>query len=350
MEKTSGNLQGGNVVFRLFVAIATVTAALVSQAFALEPVDIYRTKSPAVVLIFAKVSETTRKGGTGFFINDKGLVMTNAHVITDKNDQAVSDISVYIKPAKVTGDFQRDLQDRHSARVLKFDRALDVALLQVDEVSSSIPQMYFADSDNVEVGQKVVAIGHPEQGGLWTLTSGAISARIKNLSRVEGKDMFQSDASINHGNSGGPLLDTNGMLVGMNTSTARASADGSAIVGINFALQSNVITHWLGQNNVKAAMAPQPAGAPPVAEKKAEAAPASPPPTPAAATAQASPPRREAEEKVVAQAKPAAKAQAPVAAIVTPPKPFEWNALEETIAEMEGLMSDMHKQVKKKFK
>jgi len=74
----------------------------------------------------------------------------------------------------------------------------------------------FADSERVVVGDQVYAIGHPEQGGLWSLTSGVISAYRQDHGGVPGKNLFQTDASINRGNSGGPLLDDNGNMVGIN--------------------------------------------------------------------------------------------------------------------------------------
>ncbi|MBI5179584.1 MAG: trypsin-like peptidase domain-containing protein [Nitrospinae bacterium] len=312
---------------RKLLVAAIVVAMCAGRVFALEPADVYRQKSPAVVLIFAKVDSNSRKGGSGFFIAGNGQVLTNAHVITGNDGQALQEIQVFIKPPKVTGDFKEDLQDRHPAKVVKFDRALDVALLQVEDLASSPMQVSFANSDNVEVGQKVVAIGHPEQGGLWTLTSGTISSRIKNISRIEGKDMFQSDASINHGNSGGPLFDTDGLVVGMNTSTARMSSDGTAIVGINFALQSNVIMKWLNQNEVKVAAAVPPKSA------QAEAARTE---TPKAAP-------KEALEK------PSAPGAAAEGKILTPKNPYEKEALEKTIAEMEDVILEMRGKVKKRM-
>jgi len=309
------------------ILAAIVVAVCAGRVWALEPVDIYRQQSPAVVLIFAKVDERTRKGGSGFFIAGKGQVLTNAHVITGNDGQALREISVFLKPPKVTGDFKDDLQDRHPARVVKFDRALDVALLQVDDMASSPAQVSFSDSDNVEVGQKVVAIGHPEQGGLWTLTSGTISARIKNISRVEGKDMFQSDASINHGNSGGPLFDANGLVVGMNTSTARTSGDGTAIVGINFALQSNVILKWLSRNDMQVASA-----APPKTAQSEAARTETPKAAPKAGNEQ-----------------PSAVGQAPEGKILTPKNPYEKEELEKTIAEMEGVIMEMRGKVKQRM-
>ncbi|MBI3794383.1 MAG: trypsin-like peptidase domain-containing protein [Nitrospinae bacterium] len=318
------SVNGGVVMLGL---LALLSASFgVPSAKAMEPVEIYREKAPSVVLIFAKIDANTRSGGTGFFINDKGTVVTNAHVVIGQDGSPMQEISVFIKPAKVTGDFQEDLQDRHAAHVVKFDRPLDIAVLSVDGITS-VPAVGFGNSDDVEVGQKVVAIGHPEQGGLWTLTSGAISTRLKNLSNVKGKDMFQSDASINHGNSGGPLLDSNGQLIGMNSSTSRKSADGTAIVGINFALQSNVIMRWLKQNNIGATAAP------------VQVAQNNPPPQP---------------KQHVKPTENTAKVEAPPPAqskpqIVTPPKPFKWNDLEATIKEMEELMGEMRGKIRDKF-
>lgn len=279
----------------------------VSVSFAMEPAEIYKKGAPSVVLIFAKVKEGSFNGGTGFFI-DNGVVVTNAHVIVDADNRPLSVITVYLKPEKVTGDMTEDLKEQCSASIIKYDRQLDIALLRVDR-SKNPATLDLADSEKVDVGDKVVAIGHPEQGGLWTLTTGTVSTRIKNLSKVEGKDMFQTDASINHGNSGGPLFDAAGSVIGMNTSAARVSNTGSAITGVNFAIQSNVIRKWVSGNYA-------PIAKPSVKEE-------------------------------VKEAPPSVKQEA--AKIVTEKKPFKWNELEATVAELQDLMGDMHQSVKKKF-
>jgi serine protease Do len=97
----------------------------------------------------------------------------------------------------------------------------------------------------VVVGDQVYAIGHPEQGGLWSLTTGVISAFRQNYGGVPGKNLFQTDASINRGNSGGPLLDTRGNMVGINSMIARKAADGMTITDVNYSIMSSVALNWL---------------------------------------------------------------------------------------------------------
>src|SRR5439155_16151077 len=96
------------------------------------------------------------------------------------------------------------------------------------------------DDSGVEPGDPVVAIGHPEQGGLWTLTQGVVSTVIADLGGVAGKNAFQTDASINRGNSGGPLIDRSGNIIGVNTSMARKAADGLTITSVNFSVRASV--------------------------------------------------------------------------------------------------------------
>jgi len=330
---------------RILFFIVFLAFAGQAGVYALEPVEIYRKDSDGVVLIFAKLSESMRKGGSGFIIRKDGLVVTNAHVVTDDNNNPIRNITVYLKPDRITGDLQSDLTRRYSAKILAYNRDIDIALLQVMDLPSVDTALRFADSREVEIGQKVVAIGHPEQGGLWTLTSGTVSTRIRDIGRVKGKHVFQTDASINHGNSGGPLLNDDANVVGMNTSAARLSRDGrTAIVGVNFALQSEVILKWLEDNGYRFSPAKAPA---PVAKvAKAEKAP------PAARKHEPAPaPEPEAKpapkpEKVeyVPSTKTGGKEK-----ILTPPKPFDWSELEETIAELEDMMGEMRGKIRKKF-
>ena len=96
----------------------------------------------------------------------------------------------------------------------------------------------------------MVAIGHPEQGGLWTLTTGTVSAQIDNFNAMQGKSVFQTETGLNRGNSGGPLLDTQGRMIGVNTAIARVAADGMPITSISFSLKSNVAKRWLGEQGL----------------------------------------------------------------------------------------------------
>jgi serine protease Do len=171
-------------------------------------------------------------------------------------------IYIYLKPPKITGDNAKDLTNRYKGRVLAFSPPdeLDLALIQIDQAPANLPTISFANPNNVEVGDEVVAIGHPEQGGLWTLTTGTVSTVILNFNGVKGKDVFQTEASVNRGNSGGPLLDDQGNMVGINTMIARQAADGLTITSVNFSLKSSVAVLWLGGQGMGLAYASPKAG------------------------------------------------------------------------------------------
>ena len=125
-----------------------------------------------------------------------------------------------------------------------------------------------------------MAIGHPETGGLWTLTTGVISAQLSDFQGVQGKDILQTEASLNRGNSGGPLLDQWGHMVGMATSISRRAADNLMITDINFALKSSVIRRWLANHNVVLAYGKRsrPPEKPPVTPPHVSVQPSIPPP------------------------------------------------------------------------
>ncbi|PIR19793.1 MAG: hypothetical protein COV48_00020, partial [Elusimicrobia bacterium CG11_big_fil_rev_8_21_14_0_20_64_6] len=206
------------------------------------PKAIYSKASKSVVLILCASSAGTGELGTGSVIDaQRRRILTNAHVvIQDSTRKPWGRISVYFKPARLTGDTRRDLVDAVSAKVVAWDSALDLALLEVERLAGGTPAIALGHPGAVSVGDRVAAIGHPEQGGLWTLTTGVISTVLADLGGVKGKNAFQTDTSINRGNSGGPLLDASGRLVGVNTSMSRKAADGLAITSVNFAVKADV--------------------------------------------------------------------------------------------------------------
>ena len=104
----------------------------------------------------------------------------------------------------------------------------------------------------IRIGEEVVAIGHPEQGGFWTLTCGRISGEIENQANMAGRDVYQTDTNVNRGNSGGPLLDRHGRLVGVNANIARVGAGNIPITGVNFAVKSVVAGKWLEKSGYPA--------------------------------------------------------------------------------------------------
>jgi serine protease Do len=230
------------------VALAAVVTFSSLTAFALAPKDVYKKSGPAVTLILGSDDGRSGSSGTGSIITPEGKMITNAHVILNAQHQPYKTIYVYLKPPKITGDNAKDLTNRYKGRVLAFSPPdeLDLAILQIESPPANLPTINFANPNNVDVGDEVVAIGHPEQGGLWTLTTGTVSTVIANFNGVKGKDVFQTEASVNRGNSGGPLLDDQGNMVGINTMIARQAADGLTITSVNFSLKSSVAVLWLG--------------------------------------------------------------------------------------------------------
>jgi serine protease Do len=302
------------------------------------PKELYERLGPATVLIIGSSKDGLGELGSGSVIDAQGRVITNAHVVTrDKDKEPYETIRVYFKPDHVTGDPKRDLRDPLPMRVARFDRALDLALLEPLTPYTPRATVVLGDSESLEPGEPVVAIGHPEQGGLWTLTSGVVSTVVADLGGVKGKDVFQTDASINRGNSGGPLIDRAGEQIGVNTSMARRAADGLTITSVNFSIKSAVVKKWLGDD-----------AAPVVAQAEPKAEPA------LAQTITA--PTPEAAAPAVLQ--PVAPAPRPVAkpvpskpAIVTPAKPYKVeDLLEKEMGEMEDLEKEMRGEVETRLK
>ena len=155
--------------------------------------------------------------GSGFIIDEKGIVVTNNHVIQDAKDIII----------RVNGDKE------FKAKVLGADPLSDIAVLQLETEEKFIP-VKFGNSDKARIGDWVIAIGNPFGLG-GTVTSGIISARNRSIGLSRYEDYIQTDASINQGNSGGPLFDMNGNVIGINT--AILGRNGS--IGIGFSIPSN---------------------------------------------------------------------------------------------------------------
>lgn len=320
----------------------TVTASASKPAAkTLSAKEIYQKDAPSVVLILAGRPTGQGELGTGSVIDAAGRVLTNAHVIVDdKTGEPYPSIKVYMKPAKITGDPKVDLADPIKAKVARYDRALDLAVLELD-LNPRVPALALGDDAGVETGDSVVAIGHPEQGGLWTLTQGVVSTVLADLGGVKGKDAFQTDASINRGNSGGPLIDRTGTIIGINTSMARKAADGLTITSVNFSIKSEIANRWLYGASRPAAVASAD-----VAVPAAD--------TPAAAPAAAAPAVPPAAPRVDDHAAPAAVASLPPApktkpVMVTPAKPFRADDLiEKQMKEMDDLGEEMHEEIQRR--
>lgn len=230
------------------------------EAKELTPREIYEQASPAVVMVMGHSdSGKGGSGGTGSIIDTDGVVLTNAHVVIDeKTGKPYPRLSVFLKPARVSGDTKTDLARMVRAKLVAYSSPLDLALLKLEGVAAPLPVIDLSDSDRTKIGDRVIAIGHPEQGGLWTLTTGVISAEVDNFNGVKGKHVFQTETSLNRGNSGGPLVDSEGHMVGVNTAIARVAPDGMPITSISFSLKSSVARQWLHEQGVVAGQMPVP--------------------------------------------------------------------------------------------
>ena len=157
--------------------------------------------------------------GSGFIIDSKGIVVTNNHVI-----QGADDIIVSVNGAK-----------EYKAEIIGMDPYMDLAVLQI-KTEEKFEPVSFGDSDKARVGDWVIAIGNPFGFG-GTVTSGIISSRNRDIGLTRYDDFIQTDASINQGNSGGPLFNLDGEVIGINTAIIAPGRSGS--IGIGFAIPSN---------------------------------------------------------------------------------------------------------------
>ena len=164
--------------------------------------------------------------GSGFIINKNGTIITNNHVINNAEDIVVR-----------VGDKE------YEAKVLGADPYSDLAVLKI-ETSEKFTPVKFGNSDKARVGDWVVAIGNPFGLG-GTVTSGIISARNRDINLTRYDDFIQTDASINQGNSGGPLFNLDGDVIGINTAIIAPGQSGS--IGIGFAIPSNAASNVINQ-------------------------------------------------------------------------------------------------------
>jgi S1-C subfamily serine protease len=197
-------------------------------------IDIYNRVAASVVYItntrtmatsFRSVGREVRQGsGSGFVWDREGHIITNYHVIRGAD-------KLYVKMTDGT---------TYDAREIGSERDKDLAVLKIDAPKSGLTPVKLATSRNLEVGQKVLAIGNPF-GFDTSLTTGVVSALGRQIEAVTGKaieDVIQTDAAINPGNSGGPLINSNGEVIGMNTAIVSPSG---AYAGIGFAVPSDTV-------------------------------------------------------------------------------------------------------------
>jgi S1-C subfamily serine protease len=207
-----------------------------------DPKGIYERESPGVVTVIATGLESgdgDQEGlGSGFVISGAGEIATNAHVVTSGEGAAIRKASkVYVR----FGD-----GNQVAAEVRGFDPFSDVALLKVDPAGLTLRPLPLGTTADLHVGAPVAAIGSPF-GEEQSLSVGVISGLDRSIESLTGFDTtgaIQTDAAINHGNSGGPLLDGRGRVLGINAQIQTSTGDGT---GVGFAVPVDVVKRSLAQ-------------------------------------------------------------------------------------------------------
>ncbi|MEW6758824.1 MAG: Do family serine endopeptidase [Acidobacteriota bacterium] len=171
-------------------------------------------------------------GGSGFIISPDGYILTNNHVV-----EGASKVRVTL-----------DETMNYDAKVVGQDKETDVALLKIE--ASGLPTLPLGDSNAVRPGDWVMAVGNPLMYS-HTVTVGVISAKGRRISSSSLDDFLQTDAAINFGNSGGPLVNIRGEAVGINTAITRSDFRGRAVEGIGFAIPINLVKAQLDQLKTK---------------------------------------------------------------------------------------------------
>jgi putative serine protease PepD len=232
-------LGGGAVIAHEFIdnpssAVGSPTTATARPISAnLDARQIYDASKNAVTYIVADTPEG-QATGSGFVVSKDGLIVTNDHVV-----DGASQVQVKIG----TSDKAQD------ATVVGADPSRDLALLKVD--AGNLPTLSLGDSSSVGVGDPTYAIGNPF-GLDHTLTTGIVSALQRSLQAPDGATIsgaIQTDAALNPGNSGGPLLDSSGKVIGVNSQIQTGSSSGAEAgnVGIGFAIPASTVKSFIAE-------------------------------------------------------------------------------------------------------
>lgn len=250
-----GGLMGGFAGYytaqkSILVAAPTVSAAIANPTTNVQPtspqqtnltlqedsavIDAVRKVRPAVVTVinnlptqrgfFGSISPTA--SGSGVIVDSKGYIITNNHVIAGQQSLQV----IFSDGSKA------------DTTIVGSDAVADLAILKVDKVPAVAT---LGDSSTLEPGQVAIAIGNPLGDYRGTVTVGVVSGLNRSVGRQQG--LIQTDAAINNGNSGGPLINTLGQVIGINTLVVRSTNDGNVAEGLGFAIPSNQVRDIMTQ-------------------------------------------------------------------------------------------------------
>lgn len=178
---------------------------------------------PGQMTIFGRTGDQT-VSGTGFFITDRGYIITNNHVV-----EGTREVSIILSDGT-----------EEKAAIVGTDKYSDIAVLKTDASVPAVARL--GNSDTLKPGQSVIAIGSPLGNFKNTVTTGVVSATGRSIDTGNGyqvEDLIQTDAAINHGNSGGPLVNLAGEVIAVNTLVVRNTGSGDVAEGLGFAIPVN---------------------------------------------------------------------------------------------------------------
>ncbi len=236
LSAAGGAFEFGTTVTERVAAPAALVPVPAGSAGAVPGFDagaVYRARIAGVVTISSVLPAGGEIGGSGFVVSGDGLILTNAHVVTNSGDTGVQPSGVH-QAQHVYVQFSNE--DKVEARVVGYDLFDDVALVRVDPGGLTLHPVPLGNSSHVRVGQPVAAIGSPfsQAGSLSVGVVSAINRSIPSLvTRYAIPGAIQTDAAINHGNSGGPLFDARGRVIGINAQINTTSGGGE---GVGFAV------------------------------------------------------------------------------------------------------------------
>jgi S1-C subfamily serine protease len=251
-----GNVAGLGDESTVYVPVTTGPAAPASSAATggtgtgrplpgngFDPAALYAQRSGGVVTLYANLGADGQSQGSGFLVDRRGTILTNAHVITNVANAGGS--SVVRGAGAVYVEFKDG--DRVPAEIVGWDLFNDVGVVRVDPKEHGLQPVPLGDSDAVVVGMPVAAIGSPF-GEQNSLAVGVVSATGRSIDSLTSgyavSDAIQIDAPINRGNSGGPLFDARGRVIGINAQIRSASGTAE---GVGFAIPVNVARRALDQ-------------------------------------------------------------------------------------------------------
>jgi S1-C subfamily serine protease len=241
---TAGGLGGTDTVVVGRSAIETDTSPraaarpLLGNGF--DPAAIYAARAPGVVTVYAEIPGSGRSQGSGFVVDDEGTVLTSAHVITSAGSTVATRRAESVVVELSDGE-------RLVATIVGWDLFSDTGVLRMDKAPAGLAAVPLGNSDEVGVGDPVAAIGSPF-GNPGSLAVGVVSAVGRSVPTLTSgyrlTDAIQIDAPINRGNSGGPLFDARGRVIGIN---AQIRSNSGTAEGVGFAVPVNAARRALEQ-------------------------------------------------------------------------------------------------------